>query len=404
MERKELIAVARRMLHYAETGTTASHPDGPRRNPISTYTDPEQFDLEKRRIFGRAPQLVCFSSDLAEPGDYVTLDELGTPTVVVRDRERRVHAFLNACAHRGARLVEGRGSVGARFVCPYHAWSYELSGKLARINQAATFGEVDPDCYGLIRLPCEEKYGFVYVAPAPDAGFSIDEHLGELGPQLGGWDLGSATAVKTGEWRLRTNWKLALDTFCEGYHFAPLHSKTVGGFSLTNCMTYDQYGREGEHHRIGFPSKSILGLRDLPEAEWPDPLEHFAFVHYLYPNISLLVSPDAVEFFQLYPGERVDEHVTRYSLYMRKGIDSEERRKEAEAHFDFIYHVVDTEDYWVSANVQKNFNAGLRTHTTFGRNEPSLINMHRSFRRKAGLPLVDEPVAPPPGVESDSAN
>ena len=290
------------------------------------------------------------------------------------------------------RLVEGHGSIGNRLVCPYHSWSYDLEGRLARVNKEETFGEIDPSCYGLVPLPCEEKYGFVYVAPSPDAAFSIDEHLGDLGPQLGSWGLGTASRVKTGEWRLRTNWKLALDTFCEGYHFGSLHPKTVGSFSLTNCMSYDQYGADGEHHRLGFPSKSLLALRDLPEEQWPDPLEHFAFVHYLYPNISLLVSPDAVELFQLFPGERVDEHLTRYTLYMRKGLDTEERRKEAEAHFDFIYHVVDTEDYWVSANVQKNFNAGIKTHTTFGRNEPSLINMHRTFRRKSGLPLVDEPV------------
>ncbi len=391
MQREELIRVARRMLHYASTGTTASHPDGPRRNPISTYTDPEQFSLEKQRIFGRAPELICFSSDLANAGDFLTHDDVGVPIVIVRNAEGRVNAFLNACAHRSSRLVEGCGSLKQRFTCPYHAWSYDLDGRLRSVNQESTFGAVDKSCYGLVRLPCQEKYGFIYVAPHPDASFSIDDHLGELGPQLGTWDLGNSHFVKQGEWRLKTNWKLALDTFCEGYHFEPLHSTTVGVFAMTNCMTYDQYGNDGEHHRLGFPNKSLLKLQHVPEEDWPDPLEHFSFVHYLFPNISLLVSSDAVELFQLYPGERVDEHLTRYRLYMRQPIEGEERRRAAESHFDFIYSVVDQEDYWVSANVQRNFNAGLRTHTTFGRNEPSLINMHRSFRQKAGLPWVDEP-------------
>lgn len=391
MEREELIRVAKRMLHYAKTGTTASHPDGPRRNPISTYTDPDQFRLEVERIFRRAPQLICFSSDLPKPGDFTTHDDVGVPMLLVRNAQGRVNAFLNACAHRSGRLVDGSGSVVRRFTCPYHAWSYDLDGRLRAIHKESTFGDIDKACYGLVRLPCQEKYGFVYVAPHPDAHFTIDDHLGELGAQLGTWDLGSAHFAKQGEWRLRTNWKLALDTFCEGYHFGTLHPHTVGMGAMTNCMTYDQYGKDGEHHRLGFPNKSLLQLADLPEEDWPDPLEHFSFVHYLFPNISLLVSPDAVELFQLYPGERVDEHLTRYRLYMRRPIDSGERRKAAEAHFDFIYNVVDTEDYWVSANVQRNFNAGLRTHTTFGRNEPSLINMHRAFRRKAGLPLVDEP-------------
>lgn len=392
MRRSELVEVAKRLLHYAETGTTALHADGPRRNPVATYTDPEQFRLEKQAIFGRSPQLVCLSADLKQPGDFRTHDDTGVPILVVRSHDGRVRAFLNACAHRAARLVEGEGSGQRGFTCPYHAWSYDLDGRLQRVFKEESFGRIDRSCYGLTALPCEEKYGFVYVAPAPDAHFTVDDHLGDLGRELGGWGLETATFIESGEWRLRTNWKLALDTFCEGYHFGPLHPKTVGVAALTNCSSYDRYGRRGEHHRLGFPNRSILDLRGKPESEWGDPLEHFSFVHYLYPNISLLISPDAVELFQLYPGERVDEHVTRYRLYMRRPVDTEERRKAAELHFRFIYSVVDTEDYWVSANVQRNFNAGLREFTTFGANEPALINMHRAFRRGAGLPLVDQPV------------
>ncbi|MCG8589065.1 MAG: aromatic ring-hydroxylating dioxygenase subunit alpha [Proteobacteria bacterium] len=391
MERSDLIEVAKRMIHYAETGTTASHDEGPRRNPIATYTDPEQFEYEKERIFERYPQLVCLSRDLPNPGDYLTRDDMRKPIVVVRNRDGQVRAFLNSCSHRSARLVEGQGKLRGGFVCPYHAWAFDLNGRCTGIHKEETFGEVNRSEYGLVELPCEEKYGFVYVAPRPDAHFTVDEHLGDLGPQLGSWDLGQATLIDSHEWNLDTNWKLALDTFCEGYHFWPLHSKTVGTFAMTNCSTYDRYGKHGEHHRLGFPSKTILDLRGLPEDEW-DPMEHFSFVHYLFPNISLLVSPDEVELFQLFPGDRVDQHITRYNLYMRKPMDSDERWEAARQHFGFIRDVVDQEDYWVSANVQRNFRTGMREYTTFGRNEPSLINMHRTFRHMAGLPLVDEPV------------
>jgi phenylpropionate dioxygenase-like ring-hydroxylating dioxygenase large terminal subunit len=394
MDRAALVEVAKRMLRYAETGTTASHPEGPRRNPVSTYTDPGQFTLEKERIFGRFPQLVCLSGDLPAPGAYRTHDDLGVPIVAVRGHDGRVRAFWNACAHRAARLVEGEGTLRGGFVCPYHAWAYGLDGRLAGVHKEETFGALPKARYGLVELPCEERYGLVYAAPAPDAGFSIAEHLGDLGPQLGSWDLGSAHFVESHVWRLRTNWKLALDTFCEGYHFGPLHPKTVGRVALTNCMTWDRYGKHGEHHRLGFPNRSILELRGRSEGEWGDVFQHFSFVHFLFPNISLLVSPDAVELFQLFPGERVDEHVTRYRLYMRGPLDSEERRRVARAHFAFIRDVVDREDYRVSAAVQGNLRAGCRSHTTFGANEPSLIEMHRSFRRLAGLPPADEPVEP----------
>jgi phenylpropionate dioxygenase-like ring-hydroxylating dioxygenase large terminal subunit len=391
MTRDQLLPLLRRMVEHAQRGTTAIHPDGARNNPISTYTDPEQFEHEKQRIFGRYPQLVCFSGELKGPGDYLTHDYLGIPIVVVRGQDRRVRAFVNQCTHRSARLVEGCGTLRRGFVCPYHAWSFADDGRLTRIFRSETFGRVDESRYGLVRLPCEEKHGFVYASPDPSASLSVDEHLGDLAPQLGSWGLESATFIQAGEWRLQSNWKLALDTFCEGHHFGPLHPDTVGQFSLTNCMTYERFGKHGEHHRIGFPNKQVHELANKPESEWGDPLQYFAFVHYLFLNISLLISPDEVELFQLFPGKHVGEHVTRYALYLRQAVESEERWRYGREHFQFIYSVVDKEDYWVSANVQRNFDAGMRKYTTFGANEPALINMHRTFRRMAGLPLVDEP-------------
>jgi phenylpropionate dioxygenase-like ring-hydroxylating dioxygenase large terminal subunit len=391
VKRDELVRIAKQLLDYVESGTTASHEDGPRRNPISTYTDPEQFELEKARILGRFPQLICLSSDMPDPGDFRTHDDTGVPMLLVRNREGRVQAFLNACSHRAARLVEGEGNAKRSFVCPYHAWSYGLDGRCTGIHKRETFGDVSPADFRLLELPCEEKYGFVYAAPAPDAHFTIDDHLGELGPQLGSWDLGAATFVDSWQWNLQSNWKLALDTFCEGYHFQPLHPDTIAATSFTNTMSYDRYGGQGEHHRLGFPRKSIALLRELPEHEW-EPLDHFSFVHFLFPNISLLVSPNAVELFQLFPGRHVGEHTTRYRSYMRQPLDSDEKWEEARTHFRRIRDVVTSDDYWVSANIQKNFNAGLATHTHYGRNEPSLINMHRTFRRMAGLSPVDEPL------------
>ena len=391
MEQVDLVAVLRRMVEYAKTGTTASHPEGARRNPVSTYTDPEQFELEKHRIFRESPQLLGLSRDLPEPGSYLCFDDLGVPIVALRDAEGQFRAFLNTCAHRASRLVEGCGKLRRGFVCPYHGWSYGLDGRLERISQQSTFGSVDASRYGLKEIPSEEKYGFLYVAARPDAPLDVKAHLGDLGPELDSWNLAAATPIETGEWNLGTNWKLALDTFCEGYHFGPLHAETIGRIAMTNTMTYDRYGSRQEHHRLGFPNKTVLDLVEKSESDWGDPFGHFNFVHFLFPNISLLVSPDAVELFRLYPGGRVDQHTTRYSLYMRQPMDSEERWKAAKAHFRFIYSVVDQDDYRVSAAVQRNFNAGHVQYTTFGRNEPSLIDMHRSFRWGAGLLPVDEP-------------
>ncbi len=379
------------MQHYMQTGTTAIDPEGPVRQPVSTYTDPEQWQREKELIFGRTPALICFSCDVPEPGDYRTHDDLGIPIFVIRGEDGRVRAFHNACSHRAGRMLEGSGRVKRSIVCPYHAWAYDLAGGLSGVHKGDTVGPIDPACYGLKSLPCEEKFGFVYVSPDLDAELSVDEHLGSLATDFASWNLGQGECVKSGSFEIRSNWKLALDTFCEGYHFQPLHPGTIGSVSVTNCSTYDRFGADGEHHRLGFPAKTMEALVGRPESEWGDPMAYCNFVYMIFPNIVLMVSAGTYEFFQVYPGDRVNEHVTRYSLYSRTPIASEKERDSKEQHFDFVYGVVENDDYRMSAAVQKNFDSGRVAYTTFGQNEPALIHLHRTLRLKTGLTPVDEP-------------
>jgi len=391
-ERDVLASLARRLLDNHANRTTDSAP-APYRQSTDIYTDQALFDREKQTIFRDNPQFVCFSVDLPEPGSYLTFDDLDVPVLLTRDRDGKVHAFLNACSHRGARMKEGTGKSGT-LTCPYHAWSFGLDGRLRGIYEEHTFGAIDKSLYDLIRLPVEEKYGTIWVGMHPDVKFSIDEQLGDLAAYFEMWNFDDMTYVNTHEWRLDTNWKLALDTFCEGYHFGPLHKDTVGDYALSNICAFDTFGPGGRNHRVAFPNTSLLSYRDKPESEWGVELfSHFQLVHFIWPNVSLLVSPTAVEFFQLYPGKRVDQHLTRYRCYWRSKTLLEDQGRGLQDHFEFIREVVDKEDYWVSANVQRSLNAGLKPYNTFGRNEPALINMHRAFSRGAGIePTEAEPV------------
>lgn len=387
-----LTDVVKRALKHVDAGTTDSA-DEPYRHPTWIYTDPDLFEKEKKKIFRENPQLVCFSCDMPDPGSFHTFDDLGVPVLLVRDRDGQVNAFLNACSHRGARLKEGCGKTNA-ISCPYHAWGFDLKGKLRTIYKEDTFGCVNKSFYDLVRLPVEEKYGLIYVGLDPDMKFTIDGHLGDLAPYFQMWNLGSMNFVNTHEWRMQTNWKLALDTFCEGYHFAPLHKESVGDYTMGNLSLYDRFGPEKQHHRMTFVNVTISGLKEIPEEQWTTGIfDHFAFVHFIYPNISLLVSPSAVEFFQLYPGATVGEHLTRYRCYWRGDLSRPSQGLDPQTHFQFIRDVVDKEDYWVSANVQKSLTSNIRPFNTFGRNEPALINMHKAFLRGVGLAAEQAPLA-----------
>ena len=391
-ERQAYIEITRRLLAHVEAGTTDSAA-APYRLATSVYTDAELFEREKQTIFKDNPQLVCFSADLPGPGTYYTFDDLKLPVLLTRDNDGEVHAFLNACTHRSARLKDGCGKA-ASLSCPYHAWGFDLKGNLRTVYQEKTFGQIDKSFYNLVKLPVEEKYGLVYVGLDPDIRFTIDEILGDTAPLFAAWGIDKARLVNTHEWHLKTNWKLALDTFCEGYHFSILHKKSLGDVSLGNVAAFDRFGPGLRSHRLAFPNTTISRLKDIPEAQWTlDVFNEFQLVHFIYPNISLLVSPAAVELFQLYPGDTVGEHLTRYRCYWR-----EDRGQtgwgvsDPQAHFEFVRDIVTDEDYWVSANVMKSLHGNLRPFNTFGCNEPALHNMHQAFLRGVGRTPQEAPL------------
>lgn len=383
-ERQLLVKIAERLLAHHDERTTGSAAELYELD-TRVYTDPDLFARERETLFKQNPLLVCFSPDLPEPGSYYTSDDLGVPILLTRDRNGQVNAFLNACAHRGARLKDGCGKATA-FSCPYHAWSYDLQGKLVGIYAEPTFGRVDKSQYGLVRLPVEEKYGMIYVGATPDLKFTIDDHLGDLAPIFGLWQFERMQFVGEHKFETRNNWKLTVDTFFEGYHFSVVHKDSVGDYAFGNLSAHDSFG---PHQRLAYPNKSLLTFNDQPRDQWTTAVfDHFQLIHFLYPNVSLLVSPTAVEFFQFFPGPSVGECISRYRCYWRSDPSRADQGRDPLTHFKWVVQVVGEEDYKVSQSIQKGLETGLRPFNTLGRNEPALIRIHEALARGASAAQV----------------
>ncbi len=97
------------------------------------YYDPEFLEAEKRAFLRAAPQVVCHESEIAEPGEWRSLEYLGESVIVIRGDDGDVRAFANVCRHRGSRLVDGTGGCAKVLTCPYHAWSYARDGRLVGV-------------------------------------------------------------------------------------------------------------------------------------------------------------------------------------------------------------------------------------------------------------------------------
>jgi phenylpropionate dioxygenase-like ring-hydroxylating dioxygenase large terminal subunit len=344
--------------------------DAERLEPAAHYTDPERFTRE-RALVHAAPQLVGYANELPKPGTYAVKSVMGTPVLLTRAKDGKLRAFHNICRHRQAPIANGCGAA-QRLACPYHAWTYDLTGKVVGVPGDEGFTPERSTETRLPELPAQEYAGFLWVGLDADRNLDVEAHLGELAPQLAAWDFGAWHPV--GEKRLdgRLDWKLALDTFAENYHFATVHSTTFATVAHSNCAVFDAYG---PHHRLVFPLRAIDDVRDVPEDEWV-PLDRVVVIYAIYPNIVLSVTAVNGEIFRVYPGDGPGRSTTYHQNAWRYPLDTDDARASAEAVFDYAHHTVRDEDYALAAKLQANLETGLSPHLVFGRNEPGLQHRH----------------------------
>jgi phenylpropionate dioxygenase-like ring-hydroxylating dioxygenase large terminal subunit len=181
---------------------------------VERYTSPSQLEAEKRVVFRRCPLIVGRESELASPGRFLTHDATGLALLVARDVDG-LHAMLNECRHRSARLVlEEEGSTDS-FVCRHHAWRYDLAGRLhrpGRVSLPAAAQQFVDDC-ALTRFPCATHHGFVWVLPSPRASLDVPSALGALDAAMSELDLASHVVVSRTTETRASNWKHVVEAY-----------------------------------------------------------------------------------------------------------------------------------------------------------------------------------------------
>jgi phenylpropionate dioxygenase-like ring-hydroxylating dioxygenase large terminal subunit len=188
--------------------------------PGEVYKDPQVYELEVRHILLKSWLYAGHQSQVPGRGDYFLFEVAGESVIVVRDGEGGINALMNVCRHRGSRLcdaVEGRES---RLTCRYHGWTYGLDGTL---KAAARVGEdFDKSKWGLKRLQVRVFEGLIFVNfDENPADFALLEL--EMGPALRPYGMGRAKVALRRNYPIASNWKLAIENYCECYHCQPAH-------------------------------------------------------------------------------------------------------------------------------------------------------------------------------------
>jgi phenylpropionate dioxygenase-like ring-hydroxylating dioxygenase large terminal subunit len=199
------------------------------------YTDPDLFELEMARIYGRAWLFLGHESQLRREGDFFTTRHGNRPVIVTRDGEGRIRVFLNRCAHRGAMVCRLESGNARRFRCPYHGWTYDGAGVLLGIPARRAYGEgfdaADPRL-GLASLPRVASYrGFIFASAAAE-GPDLPAFLGRLASSLD--DLVDRAPEGEVEFagsvlrhRFDGNWKLQMENLNDLQHPMFVHASSI---------------------------------------------------------------------------------------------------------------------------------------------------------------------------------
>jgi Rieske 2Fe-2S family protein len=372
---KQVELLDRVLGHVESHSTQLADEEG--RVPVSNYTSPERLAQESRVLFRRYPLIVGHASELPKPGDFMTHDASGVPLVIVRDGQGELRAFLNVCRHRGTRLVNEPSGTRKAFVCRYHAWSYRLDGSLLHVPLEEAFPSVKCQDTALVRVPLEVLHGFIWVTPTPGATSNVAASLGPFGEDLEAFGLATHHAYKKVVSTPKTNWKLVVDAFLEGYHVKSLHRDTIYRFFLEAGTVFDPFE---PHVRSVGARKTVLDARAVPRERW-DIREYATVFYYLFPNTILVFHPDWVTHIAMYPSG-TDRATYMHTMLVPQAPTTEEERMHWEKTFQLIEgKVFQQEDLSIAESIQSVIHAGADTHFRVGRIEHPLRLFHEAIDR-----------------------
>jgi nitrite reductase/ring-hydroxylating ferredoxin subunit len=199
----------------------------------SLYTDPAIFADEMDRIFYRGWSFVAHDSEIPNPGDYV-MRRVGTQTLmVIRRKDGEVGIYYNRCPHRGASLCQTPKGNRSRITCPYHAWTWNLEGRLIGLpDEQAYPADFSREEAGLTAVARQDSYGgFIFVNLVPN-GITLKEHLGratQLIDNLCGLSPTGRIMLSAGwmKHKMRNNWKMVVENQVDGYHAQMVHGSLL---------------------------------------------------------------------------------------------------------------------------------------------------------------------------------
>ncbi|NKB76961.1 MAG: Rieske 2Fe-2S domain-containing protein [Gammaproteobacteria bacterium] len=207
--------------------------------PSHCYTSDEFFRREKQRIFSDTWHFVGREDELPESGCVLVVETMVGSALVCRDENGGIRGFINACRHRGTKLKEQSGRC-RQLVCPYHAWSYGLDGRLRTAPGMGEVNNFDPKDFPLQSLKLESVGGFIFISFDANAA-ALGRWLGDFPDVMQSHHLSDLRCVKRFSFSINANWKFLIENSLEAYHTGTVHQSTLGAQDSESVDTQGQW-------------------------------------------------------------------------------------------------------------------------------------------------------------------
>ena len=278
--------------------------------PGSAYSDPELFAREQELIFERMWFCAASSADISKAGSFRTV-QIGRESILLtRSRKGEARGYFNICRHRGAKLCTEESGEGARsFQCPYHAWTYDLEGKLIAAPNLTKMPDIDRVDYGLRKVHVREWLGYVWVSLAEDPLSFEETVVGDVRSRLGDveslehYGIENLALAKRITYDVKANWKLIIENFMECYHCATIHPELTevlpefaDGLAAQFFVGHGAlFGEEVQ----GFTVDGSAGHERIPGVTEDQDRRYYAVT--VRPQVFLNMVPDHVIVHRMYP-------------------------------------------------------------------------------------------------------
>ena len=289
--------------------------------PNEHYTDQGVFEEERASVLFANWAGVGFGKDIPEPGDAQPVDFLGMPLLLVRDEDGGINVYQNTCRHRGMILVEEKQKIRGAIRCPYHSWCYTLKGALRTTPHVGGPGrsihdDVKRDELGLIRIRSHVWADVIFVnvdgkaPPFEEVHADLLERWKEFDRPL--YHGGEAASFSL---EVNTNWKLAVENYCESYHLPWVHPGLNSYSRLEDHYNIEKPGHYSGQGTLVYRQLEGDGGAVFPDFDnlsdkWDTGAEYIA----VYPNVLLGVHRDHTFAIVLEPQglDRTKEHIELY--------------------------------------------------------------------------------------------